>query len=224
MKFYTAEELQENYNKFLSLVKKVFSNNPERLEKLLHMYSDGQLGEELLLAPASGKLHYHSAYTGGYIDHVMNVCKNAFNIKKLFADGGGRINFTDEELFFAALHHDLGKLGDGTNPHYIPEESEWHRKNQNSVFKINPDLYYMDVTDRALWLLNQYGIKYSQNEMLAIKMADGLYNEATKKYFINYSPGGELKTELPYIIHWADHMSCRIESGEYKTWEETKPF
>lgn len=224
MREYSVEELQQNYNKFLDFVKKVFSNNPERLEKLLHMYSENELGEELLLAPASGKLHYHSAYAGGYIDHVMNVCKNAFNIKKLFADGGGRINFTDEELFFAALHHDLGKLGDGTNPHYIPEESEWHRKNQNSVFKINPELYYMDVTDRALWLLNQYGIKYTQNEMLAIKMADGLYNEATKKYFINYSPGGELKTELPYIIHWGDHMSCRIESGEYKTFEEDKPF
>lgn len=222
MKEYRAEQLQENYNKFIEFVKKVFKNNPERLEKLLIMYSANELGEELLLAPASGKLHYHSAYIGGYIDHVMNVCRNAFNIKKMFESGGGRINFTDEELFFAALHHDLGKLGDGNNPHYVPEQSDWHRKNQNSVFKLNEELYYMDVTDRALWLLNQYGIKYSQNEMLGIKLADGLYNEPNKKYFINYGPGGELKTELPYIIHWADHMSCRIESGEYKTWEEKK--
>jgi hypothetical protein len=220
MKEYRAEQLQENYNKFIEFVKKVFKDNPERLEKLLVMYSANELGEELLLAPASGRLHYHSAYIGGYIDHIMNVCRNAFNIKKMFESGGGRINFTDEELFFAALHHDLGKLGDGTTPYYIPEKSDWHRKNQNSVFKQNPELYWMDVTDRALWLLNQYGIKYSQNEMLAIKLADGLYNEPNKKYFINYSDGGELKTELPYIIHWADHMSCRIESGEYKTWTE----
>jgi len=21
---------------------------------------------------------------------------------------------------------------------------------------------------------------------------------------------------LPYLLHWADHMSCRIESSEYK--------
>ena len=226
MREYSAETLQENYDKFIGFVKKVFSDNPERLEKLLHMYSESELGQELAVAPASGKLHYHSAYVGGYIDHVMNVCKNAFNIKKMFELGGGRINFTDEELFFAALHHDLGKLGDSNGPHYIPEESEWHRKNQNSVFKINPDLYYMDVTDRALWLLNQYGISFTQNEMLGIKMADGLYNEATKKYFINYSQGGELKTELPYIVHWADHFSCRIESGEYKAWEEERkaPF
>jgi hypothetical protein len=222
MKNYTAEQLQENYNKFIQFVKKVFTNNPERLEKLLHMYSQDELGKELIFAPASGKLHYHSAYVGGYIDHIMNVCRNAFSMKKMFAEQGGRINFTDEELFFSALHHDLGKLGDGVNPYYIPEQSEWHRKNQNSVFKQNGELYYMDVTDRALWLLNQYGIKYSPNEMLGIKLADGLYNEATKKYFINYGEGGELKTELPYLIHWADHMSCRVESGEYKTFEEEK--
>jgi hypothetical protein len=222
MKDYSIEQLEENYNKFIEFLKKVFKNNPDRLENLLHMYSESELGTELTIAPASGKLHFHSAYVGGYIDHVMNVCRNAFGIKKLFAEQGGRINFTDEELFFAALHHDLGKLGDGEKPHYIPEESEWHRKNQNSTFKINPELYYMDVTDRALWLLNQYGIKYSQNEMLGIKMADGLYNEGAKKYFINYSDGGELKTELPYIIHWADHMSCRAEGSLYKNWLEGK--
>lgn len=222
MKDYSIEQLEENYNKFIEFLKKVFKNNPDRLDNLLRMYSGTELGTELTIAPASGKLHFHSAYVGGYIDHVMNVCRNAFGIKKLFAEQGGRINFTDEELFFAALHHDLGKLGDGEKPHYIPEESDWHRKNQNSAFKINPELYYMDVTDRALWLLNQYGIKYSQNEMLGIKMADGLYNEATKKYFINYSDGGDLKTELPYIIHWADHMSCRAEGSLYKNWLEGK--
>ena len=84
MKEYRAEQLQENYNKFIEFVKKVFKDNPERLEKLLVMYSANELGEELLLAPASGKLHYHSAYIGGYIDHIMNVCRNAFNIKKMF--------------------------------------------------------------------------------------------------------------------------------------------
>jgi hypothetical protein len=159
----SKELLEQNYNKFIEFLKKVFKNNPDRLENLLHMYSETELGTELTIAPASGKLHFHSAYVGGYIDHVMNVCRNAYSLKKIFAEQGGRINFTDEELFFAALHHDLGKLGDGEKPHYIPEESEWHRKNQNSAFKINPELYYMDVTDRALWLLNQYGIKYSQN-------------------------------------------------------------
>jgi hypothetical protein len=50
------------------------------------MYSEEEFGRELVVAPASGKLHFHSAYIGGYIDHVMNVCRNAFGIKKLAID------------------------------------------------------------------------------------------------------------------------------------------
>jgi hypothetical protein len=52
--------------------------------------------------------------------------------------------------------------------------------------------------------------------MLGIMLADGLYNEPNKKYLMSYSEDFSLKTELPYILHWADHMSCRQESGQYK--------
>lgn len=211
---YTPEQLEANYNKFIEAIKKVFTG--ERLEKLLHMYSADELGNELAIAPASGKLNFHSAYPGGYIDHVMNVARNAYKLKKVFEEGGGTVNFTDEELFFAAFHHDLGKLGDGAEPYYIPQESEWHQKNKKEYFVNNPKLQYFDVTDRAFWLLNQYGIKYTQKEQLGIHMADGLYNDATKKYFISYNEDFQVKTDLPYIIHWADHMSTRLENSEYR--------
>jgi len=211
---YTPEQLEENYNKFIEAIKKVFSG--ERLEKLLHMYSPEELGNELAIAPASGKANFHTAYPGGYIDHVMNVARNAYKLKKMFEESGGFINFTDEELFFAAFHHDLGKLGDGKEPYYLPQESEWHQKNKKEYFVHNPKLQYFDVTDRAFWLLNQYGIKYTQKEQLGIHMADGLYNDATKKYFISYNEDFQVKTDLPYIIHWADHMSTRLENSEYR--------
>ena len=211
---YTEEQLEANYNRFIEAIKKVFSG--ERLDKLLHMYSPTELGTELAMAPASGKLNFHSAYPGGYIDHVMNVATNAYKIKKMFESSGGYINFTDEELLFAAFHHDLGKLGDGKEPYYLPQTSEWHQKNKKEYFTHNPKLQYFDVTDRAFWLLNQYGIKYTQKEQLGIHMADGLYNDATKKYFISYNEDFQVKTDLPYILHWADHMSTRIENSEYR--------
>lgn len=218
MRQYSAEQLQENYNKFIEALKKVFKG--ERLEKLLHMYSENELGQELVLAPASGKSHFHSAYVGGYIDHVMRVARNSYKLKKVYEEGGTKVDFTDEELFFAAFHHDLGKLGDGKEPLYLPETSEWHQKNQNSMFKHNGNLHYMDVTHRALWLLNQYGIKYTEKEMLGIMLADGLYNKSTEDYYISYKQEFRLKTDLPYILHWADHMSCRQENNE---WEQ-RPF
>lgn len=210
---YSEEELAANYDKFIAMLSKAFSG--ERLEKLLHMYSEGELGTELVLAPASGKEHFHSAYVGGYIDHVTNVVVNSLKIQKLFEEGRGVVDFTKEEMLFAAFHHDLGKLGNGTEPYYIPQTSEWHRKNMNEVFVHNPKLQYFDVTDRALWLLNQYGIKYTEKEMLGIMLADGRYNEATKKYLVAYTEAFQLKTELPYIIHWADHMACRQERSQW---------
>ena len=211
---YNETQLEDNYNRFIAAIKKVFTG--DRLEKLLHMYSPDELGNELAMAPASGKLNFHSAYPGGYIDHVMNVATNAYKIKKMFEASGGIINFTDEELLFAAFHHDLGKLGDGKEPYYLPQTSEWHQKNKKEYFTHNPKLQYFDVTDRAFWLLNQYGIAYTQKEQLGIHMADGLYNEATKKYWMGYNEDFQLKTDLPYILHWADHMSTRLENSEYR--------
>jgi hypothetical protein len=216
MRNYTEQQLQENYDKFLNFIKKAFAKQPERMEKLLHMYSETELGVELTIAPASGKLHFHSAYVGGYIDHVMNVCKNSMGMMKQFKENGGFIDFEVEELLFAALHHDLGKLGDGKNPYYLPQDNDWARKNKSEEFVLNGALHYMDVTHRALWMLNQYGIKYTEKEMIGIMLADGLYNEASKKYYISYDEKFQLKTELPYLLHWADHMSCRMENSEYK--------
>ena len=216
MRNYTEQQLQANYDKFIAFVKKAFASQPERLEKLLHMYSAEELGMELTVAPASGRLHFHSAYIGGYIDHVMNVCKNAIGQMTQFKNNGGTIDFEVEELLFAALHHDLGKLGDFGKPYYVEQESDWHRKNQGSLFKQNPEINYFDVTHRALWTLQKYSIQYTQKEMLGIMLADGLYNKGNEKYFISYDENFQLKTELPYLLHWADHMSCRIENSEYK--------
>ena len=91
------------------------------------MYSMEELGANLMLSPASGNKEYHNAYEGGYIDHIFNVCKNALKMKNLFVESGGTVDFTDEELIFAALHHDLGKLGIKCELHYLANDSEWYR-------------------------------------------------------------------------------------------------
>ena len=112
---YTEKQLEENYNKFLEAIKKSFTG--ERLEKLLHMYSTDELGANLMISPASGNKFYHNSYEGGYIDHVINVSRNAIRMMRLYEEAGGIIDFTQEELLFAAFHHDLGKLGTKGNLH-----------------------------------------------------------------------------------------------------------
>ena len=93
MKQKTEQELKNSYDKFIAIINKYFTG--ERLEKLLFMYSENELGVNLAISPASGNVGYHNCYTGGYIDHIFNVCKNALKVKELFTHMGGKPDFTD---------------------------------------------------------------------------------------------------------------------------------
>jgi hypothetical protein len=209
MKKYTDEQLQTNYTKFIEALKKSF--NGERLEKLLQMYSMEELGANLMLSPASGNINYHNAYEGGYIDHVMNVARNSLRMMKLYQDAGGYVDFTQEELLFAAFHHDLGKLGSKGKLHYVINTSDWHVKNQGKLFVSNPELSFLTHTDRTFFLLQEYGIKYNETEYFGIKLTDGLYDEDNEKYYKVFDTTKYLKSNIQYILHWADHMSTCIE-------------
>ena len=176
----TDAELKANYEKFLAIVNKYFTG--ERLKKLLFMYSDDELGGNLMISPASGNKNYHNAYEGGYIDHIFNVCKNALKMKKTFEEAGGVCDFTEEELIFVALHHDLGKLGTKEELHYAPNDSKWHVENRGELYKRNEKNSFMAINDRTLFTLSKYGIAINENEYFGIKLTDGLYDEDNEKY------------------------------------------
>ena len=214
MRNYTEEQLKENYDKFIGVIKANFKD--ERLEKLLNLYNEDNYGLVLMTAPASSKDYFHSAYTGGYLDHVLNVIKASYGAKKYYEIMGCTIDFTDEELIFSAMHHDLGKLGiKEFGEYYINQDSEWHRKNQGDIFKINPDVPHMTVTDRTFFLLQQYQITCTWKETLGIKLADGLYEEANKEYLRAYNKSSILRTNLPRVLHVADAVSATSERDNW---------
>ena len=216
MKQLTEKQIVENWSKLIQLIEDTFSG--ERKEKLLEMYK--YFEDRMSVAPASGKAAYHNAMVGGYVEHVLHVTDCALQIKKLWESNGAMINFTDEELIFAAMHHDLGKVGDLDKDYYIPQDSEWHRKNRGEIFKHNPDLQYMTVTDRAIFLLNHFGIKMSQWEYIGLKLTDGMYEEGNKSYYISYNPDWSLKSNIAYILHQADMMATHIEFDEWQREDE----
>ncbi len=209
IKKHSNEQLEQNYQRFIGIIKKYVSG--DRLDKCLHMYSMEELGPSLMLSPASGNQNFHNAYEGGYIDHVFNVCKNAIKMKNTFAEAGCKFDFTDEELLFAALHHDLGKLGTKEEMHYIPNDSEWHIKNRGEFYKRNEANTYMTLTDRTFYTLNHYGIQYNEKEYFGIKLTDGMYDEDNQKYLKTYVSGASIKTPMYHILHFADSMSSFIE-------------
>jgi hypothetical protein len=200
----SEEKIQKDYEKFME-----FINADPRSEQLLPMYE--MLQDQLTLAPASGKTYFHNAFPGGYLDHVLRVTDTALKIAALYKGMSGEIGFSKQELIFAALHHDLGKLGDPEEgAYYVDQDSDWHRK-RGEVYKHNTNLQYFKAPERGLFLLQKFGVQVTKNEWLAIKLSDGIYDEGNKAYMVNFAPYA-MKTNLPYIIHWADHISSRVEN------------
>tara|TARA_B100000073_G_scaffold106031_1_gene85065 strand:+ start:993 stop:1766 length:774 start_codon:yes stop_codon:yes gene_type:complete len=216
MKELSPEQIQKNWEQLRNLITNTFEG--ERLEKLNKMYDHFE--DRMCIAPASGKEHFHNAHVGGYVEHVLHVVDSALKITNLWQASGATINFTTEEVIFAAMHHDLGKVGDLENDYYIPNESEWHRKNQGSIFVHNPKLQYMTVTDRAMFLLNHFQVPMTENEYIGLRLTDGLYEEANKSYYISYNPDWALKSNIAYVLHQADMMATKIEYDEWKRGEE----
>ena len=220
MKQLSEQQIVDNWNKLIKLIKDTFpedypNNRREKLLKMYHYFED-----RMSVAPASGKEAYHNAMVGGYVEHVLHVTDCAIQIKELWESNGAEINFTDQDLIFAAIHHDLGKVGDLHQDYYIPQDSEWHRKNRGEIFKHNPNLQYMSVTDRAIFLLNHFEISMTQWEYIGLRLTDGMYEEANKSYYLTYNPDWALKSNIAYILHQADMMATHIEGDEWKRTDE----
>ncbi len=208
----TAETIQADWNRHLSLIDKFISE--PRKAKVQSMYT--ALEDILVTAPASGNKSYHNAFPGGYINHVNRVVLLAFQIKKVWESAGASICFTDEELAFSALMHDIGKVGDGTSPGYVEQDDKWRKDKLGEIYKNNTDLDFMLIQDRSLFILQKFGIDCSINEFIAIKVHDGLYDDTNKPYYISYKPESKFKTNLPLILHQADLAASKIELDTFK--------
>ena len=210
----TDKQITDNWAELQDLISTEFTG--DRKDKLLAMYAFFE--ERMVIAPASGLEHYHNCFEGGYVDHVLRVILCAKELQKSW-DLMGAISsdYTTEELMFSALNHDLGKIGDREFPYYIPNPSEWHRKNQGKIYDYHPNLRHMSVPDRSLFLLQDFGIPFTVNEAIAIRCHDGLYDQANEAYFKTYNPQKELQNHLPILLHHADHMASRIEHDTAKS-------
>ena len=204
----TAEQIQGNWDTFTSNIKTHITG--DRKQALLDFYNKYQ--DRIMLMPAAHKKEYHNSFPGGYVEHVNRVVRCALKQAKLWEEEGCDMStFTTEELVFAAINHDLGKMGDENNESYIPQTDKWRRETLGEDYMFNKQVPFSSVPDRGLFMLQSHGIIYTFNEMLAIQTHDGLYDVANEKYLKAYMPEQKPRTSLPFILHQADLMAARIE-------------
>jgi hypothetical protein len=207
-----AEQLEKNWDELQDLITNTFEGDRLINIRALHEHFE----ERMTLAPASGRAWFHNAFPGGYVSHVLNVIQWAKSYYELFKSQDMFVDdISEESVVFAAMFHDLGKVGNMDDDYYLTNTDEWRAKKLQEYYNHNPAIHYMTVTDRAIWLLNQFEIKMTESEYLGLRLADGLYNEQNKSYFMEGAEWKVMKTNLPLIISFADNSAARQEKERF---------
>jgi|TARA_R100000027_G_scaffold53264_1_gene42118 hypothetical protein len=207
----SAEEISKNYEKHLKIIDTYITDRKDSVLAMLKAMED-----TYVMAPASGRSWYHNAFAGGYVDHVNRVVEYAVKQSRLYKEMGGTIDYTEEELVFAALFHDLGKLGDGESPNYIPQTDKWRQDKLSEMYTYNPDLDFMLIPDRSLFILQKFGIKINQKEFLGIRLHDGVFDKANEAYFFSNVESSRQKTSIVSVLHAADFLASKVEYDMWK--------
>jgi hypothetical protein len=71
MKQLNEQQIQDNWIELRGIINDTFSG--ERLDKLNKMYD--YFEDRMVMAPASGRAHFHNAMVGGYVEHILHVVK-----------------------------------------------------------------------------------------------------------------------------------------------------
>lgn len=194
-------KMSKNWTMFTNLC----SGLGERSQAIKNLLD--HFGDRLALAPASSRDSFHNAFPGGLIDHSIRVLKLTMKLCKAY-----EVEFSKESIIISALFHDLGKVGNLDEDHYLPEDSDWHRK-QGKKYKHNSKLQFMSTAHRAVYLLQHFGVQLTESEFLAIMLNDG--PEAPENVIYSMK-----EPTLAVIIHQADRMACEFEKYTAKTGDE----
>lgn len=180
------------YEKILKLLKIV---SFERRKNILKMFDE--IGLTFFSAPASSRIDYHSCFPGGLARHSLFVMKNMIKLIDKFQIQ----DYDKESIILVALFHDLGKIGNGEEEYYLPQDdSYWKRRGY--LYKINERLAKIPVNIISLYLLQKYNINVSFKEY------ESLYSITNKGYTFKE------EYNLTPLLQWSDMWAVMEEKKE----------
>ena len=144
--------------------KMLLSTNREGMENVIERLEE----QGFFKAPASTKFHLN--YEGGLLEHSMNVCDMALELREVTIrkKEGLRDSLPKESVIIAALLHDVCKAD-------IYKPAVKRQKNEHGVWCDVPE-YDVDYSNfpvghgekSVIWLL-QNGLKLTADEIMAIR-------------------------------------------------------
>ena len=162
------QDLETLWTKYSGIVTTYFS-----ADKLLE-----DLGAKMVEAPCSVFADSEFATAGGFLTYSLRVLSTLSKLNSAYD-----LSVPKADLVALGLLHGLGHIGDLSANQYVPQDSDWHRKNTGKIYKLNPDIRRMTTEHRTLFLLQHYGITLTQNVWLAIANQAGRNSEAANFYF-----------------------------------------
>ena len=180
----TAEQQQE-YQYFLSKI-------TQRTEEVSKFEEFLRSETAWLTSPASTK--FHLCEESGLIVHSLNVTRTLLKIREVLAP-----DITEESCVIVALYHDTGKVGMPGKPYYLPNPDEWQVSKRKIKYITNPNLVYMDIATRSLFLVSKF-IPLTATEAQAIRYHDGQYIDDNRSV-------AHKETNLTRLIQFADNWS-----------------
>lgn len=196
-------KMQANWAKFETWINEL-GDRKDPVKEMLSVFA-----ERACMAPASGRVEFHNAFPGGFIDHSLRVLKYTVDLAATF-----KVKTSKESLIISSLFHDWGKIGTVENDYYLRQESDWHRK--RGQFYTNNSKIKMPNAQLGLYTLSQFGIKLSEEEYLAILLNDGQYADANKQYAMK-------EPKLSLLIHMADRWATQCEKQRTSLFDSDVP-
>lgn len=206
----------------------------DRLLKIHH-----QLKKLICEFPAS--INYHHYWKGGYITHVLEVCKECNNLLQVHN------SVNKNELLMCAYLHDIDKLCRYKKKKYEQEKAsksqlgyltgllEYDPKKLNlnltkglasnlidslirkdkyfiiDKYEYNDDKYRVDESALVVTLSARYGIELTNEQLNAISLHHGGWSDLANKHNVTMSP-------MATLLHCADLISTKIYGNNVPDW------
>ena len=160
----TEEWIRNNFDTTLKLLSDPLLSNVKALIEANAL--------EYSLSPASSRREYSCSFPGGLCFHNLHVLKWLKKFSSVMTDDK---EFSIHTLIKLSVLHEIGKMGT-----YVRNDGDYFDKNGH-YYSINPNLQYMKVPDRSLRLCNEFDVRLTEEEFLAIKLSD-VHDEENKQY------------------------------------------
>ncbi|NDC22807.1 MAG: hypothetical protein EBZ49_01570 [Proteobacteria bacterium] len=164
-----TDEIESNWNKYDSLCKR-FSD--PGLNSLIDL-----LGERMAICPFSIKTEYTGCYPGGLIDVTLRITSAMRRINDTLDD-----KLPTASILKVGLLHEIGRVGDIEQDHFLHQDSDWHRDKLGQLYKYNDALPKMTYAHRTLYLLQSFNVGLTREEWESIATSGGYHLEENRFY------------------------------------------